>query len=102
MQQQRAQFPPMQTPLSRHQSVHELYTTSPIISHPPSPSPSLHSLHHNRRPVAFNNRLPSQQQNALLTEIIDSQTGQRILTTSQEQLPTEVLGLLNKYNLQQF
>jgi hypothetical protein len=104
--QQRAQFSPMQSPLSRHQSVHELYAT-PALSHPPSPSPSLHSLHNNRRPVAFNNRFsshphPQQQQNPLLTEIIDSQTGQRILTTSQEQLPSEVLGLLNKYNLQQF
>ena len=110
-QQQRAQLPRTHVPLSRHQSVHELYAT-PALSHPPSPSPSLHSLHsnnpyhHNRRPVAFNNRFPSQQQqqqqNPLLTEIIDSQTGRRILTTSQEQLPSEVLGLLNKYNLQQF
>jgi hypothetical protein len=108
--QQRVQLRSMHSPLSRHQSVHELHATS-ALSHPPSPSPSLHSLHtnhyhHNRRPVAFNNRFPppssSQQQNPLLTEIIDSQTGQRILTTSQEQLPTEVLGLLNKYNLQQF
>jgi hypothetical protein len=102
---QRAQLPPMHSPLSRHQSVHELHAGS-TLSHPPSPSPSLHSLHHNRRPVAFNNRFSSQQQqppqNPLLTEIIDSQTGQRILTTSQEQLPREVLGLLNKYNLQQF
>ena len=106
----RAQLPTMNTPLSRHQSVHELHATS-TLSHPPSPSPSLHSLHsnqhyHHRRPVAFNTRYqprgPSQQQNPLLTEIIDSQTGQRILTTSQEQLPTEVRGLLNKYNLQQF
>jgi hypothetical protein len=103
--QQRSQFSPMQSPLSRHQSVHELHAT-PALSHPPSPSPSLHSLHNNRRPVAFNNRFSThpqqQQQNPLLTEIIDSQTGQRILTTSQEQLPREVLGLLNKYNLQQF
>jgi hypothetical protein len=109
--QQRAQLPPTHVPLSRHQSVHELYAT-PALSHPPSPSPSLHSLHsnhhHHRRPVAFNNRFPppppshQQQQNPLLTEIIDSQTGRRILTTSQEQLPTEVLGLLNKYNLQHF
>ena len=106
-------------PISRHQSVHELHAT-PTLSHPPSPSPSLHSLHNtyqyqqqqqqqqqHRRPVAFNNRFqprgPSQQQsNPLLTEIIDSQTGQRILTTSQEQLPTAVRGLLNHYNLQQF
>jgi hypothetical protein len=43
-----------------------------------------------------------QQQNPLFTEIIDSQTGRRIVTTSQEQLPTAVRGLLNKYNLQQF
>ncbi len=105
--QHRAQLPLTHSPLSRHQSVHELHATS-AFSHPPSPSPSLHSLHanhyqHNRRPVTFNNRFPSQQQqNLLLTEIIDSQTGQRFLTTSQEQLPTEVLGLLNKYHLQQF
>jgi len=103
---QRAQLPSMHSPLSRHQSVHELHASS-AFSHPPSPSPSLHSLHHNRRPVAFNNRFTSQQQqqqqqNHLLTEIIDSQTGQRILTTSREHIPTEVLGLLNKYNLQQF
>ncbi|CAF0993811.1 unnamed protein product [Rotaria magnacalcarata] len=108
----RARLSSMNTPLSRHQSVHELHA-APTLSHPPSPSPSLHSLHSNhqaqnhRRPVAFNNHFqvrttPAQQQNALLTEIIDSQTGKRILTTSQEQLPTEVLGLLNKYNLQQF
>lgn len=106
--QQRQQFSSMQSPLSRHQSVHELHTTSPY-SHPPSPSPSLHSLHqhhHQRLPVSFHNRMSTQQRkqpvNPLFTEIIDSQTGQRILTTSQEQLPTEVLGLLNKYNLQQF
>jgi hypothetical protein len=111
-QQHRAQLPSMHSPLSRHQSVHELHAPS-ALSRPPSPSPSLHSLHsnhhyqqqqQNRRPVAFNNRFPSrpssQQQNHLLTEIIDSQTGRRILTTSQEQLPSEVLGLLNKYNLQ--
>ena len=115
-----AQFPSMNSPLSRHQSVHELRAAS-HLSHPPSPSPSLHSLHnhpppqqhhhqhhhHHRRPVAFNNRYPSrcssqQQQNPLFTEIIDSQTGRRIVTTSQEQLPTEVLGLLNKYNMQHF
>ena len=105
--QQRTPFSPMQSPLSRHQSVHELYAPS-TISHPPSPSPSLHSLHnhhashHYRRPVSYNNRCPAPKQNPLFTEIIDSQTGQRILTTSQEQLPSEVLGLLNKYNLQQF
>ena len=105
--QQRAHFPPKQSPLSRHQSVYELYAP-PAISHPPSPSPSLHSLHHHRRPVAFNNRFSGpqqqqqQQQNPLFTEIIDSQTGARILTTSQEQLPREVLGLLDKYNLRQF
>jgi hypothetical protein len=113
----RAQLPTMNTPLSRHQSVHELHATS-NLSHPPSPSPSLHSLHsnnyqqHHRRPVSFNNRYPPrccssqqvqyQQQNPLFTEIIDSQTGRRFVTTSQEQLPTEVRGLLNKYNLQQF
>jgi hypothetical protein len=113
-----AQLLIMNTPLSRHQSVHELHATS-TLSHPPSPSPSLHSLHSNhqyqhphphshRRPVAFNNRyqprcpMQQQQQNPLLTEIIDSQTGRRILTTSQEQLPTAVRGLLDKYNLQQF
>jgi hypothetical protein len=110
------QLPSMHSPLSRHQSVHELHIPS-TLSHPPSPTPSLHSLHSNhhrqhqyhnqhRRPVAFNNRYQprpsSQQQNPLFTEIIDSQTGRRIVTTSQEQLPTEVLGLLNKYNLQQF
>lgn len=101
--QQRTSFSPMQSPLSRHQSVHELYAPS-TISHPPSPSPSLRSLHHQhyRRPVSYNNRYPAPKQNPLFTEIIDSQTGQRILTTSQEQLPSEVLGLLNKYNLQQF
>ncbi|CAF1425246.1 unnamed protein product [Adineta steineri] len=127
---QRAQLPLMNLPLSRHQSVHELYAATPF-SHPPSPSPSLHSLHSNqnhpqlcntRRPVAFNNRFtapppPQQQQqqlqqhphpqqkqpqNPLFTEIIDSQTGRRILTTSQEQLPSEVLGLLDKYNLRKF
>jgi hypothetical protein len=112
----RTQLPTMNTPLSRHQSVHELHAT-PTLSHPPSPSPSLHSLHSNyqhpqqhRRPVAFNNRYQprcpmsqqQQQQNPLFTEIIDSQTGRRIVTTSQEQLPTAVRGLLNKYNLQQF
>jgi hypothetical protein len=121
----RGQLPTMNGPLSRHQSVHELHATS-TLSHPPSPSPSLHSLHNNyqyqqqqqqqqqqhRRPVAFNNRYqprcPFQQQqqqqqpNPLFTEVIDSQTGQRILTTSQEQLPTAVRGLLNHYNLQQF
>ena len=91
-----------QLPLSRHQSVHELSGKS-IFSHPPSPSPSLHSLHsqiHQRRPVAFHNRFASTKSQApLFTEIIDSQTGRRFLTTSQEQLPTEVLNLLNKYNL---
>ena len=109
----RTQFPTTQMPLSRHQSVHELHAT-PHLSHPPSPSPSLHSLHNyhqqqqqHRRPVAFNTRFQSrpsssQQLNPLFTEIIDSQTGRRIVTTSQEQLPTAVLGLLNKYNLQQF
>ncbi|CAF2103321.1 unnamed protein product [Rotaria magnacalcarata] len=112
-QQQRSKLQSMQSPLSRHQSVNELHATS-AFSHPPSPSPSFHSLHsnqhhhhinhNNRRPISFNNRFSSHQQqpNAILTEIIDSQTGRRILTTSQEQLPTEVLGLLNKYNLQQF
>ena len=106
--QQRSPFSFMQSPLSRHQSVHELHTTS-SFPQPPSPSPSLHNLHHQqqqRLPVSFHNRASSQQRkqpvHPLLTEIIDSQTGQRILTTSQEQLPTEVLGLLNKYNLQQF
>jgi hypothetical protein len=111
--QYRTQLPTMNTPLSRHQSVHELHAPS-TFSHPPSPSPSLHSLHSNyqqqhRRPVAFNNRYQprssccqQQPQNPLFTEIIDSQTGQRIVTTSQEQLPTEVRGLLNRYNLQQF
>ena len=113
----RTQLPSMHSPLSRHQSVHELRATS-NLSYPSSPSSSFHSLRGNhqshschRRPVAFNNRYPirasmqqrqEQEQNSLLTEIIDSQTGQRILTTSQEQLPTEVLGLLNRYNLQQF
>ena len=93
-------------PLSRHQSVYELRATG-ALSQPPSPSPSLHSLHshhqshQHRRPVAFHNRFAAPKQNPLFTEIIDSQTGRRILTTSQEQLPTEVLGLLNKYNLQQ-
>ncbi|CAF0923296.1 unnamed protein product [Adineta steineri] len=108
----RAQLPTMHSPLSRHQSVHELHAPS-TLSHPPSPSPSLHSLHSNhnyshqlhRRPVAFNNRYPTQnpaqtQHSPVFTEIIDSQTGRKIVTTSQEQLPTEVLGLLNKYNLQ--
>ncbi|CAF1673814.1 unnamed protein product, partial [Adineta ricciae] len=126
----RAQLPTMHSPLSRHQSVHELHAP-PTLSHPPSPSPSLHSLHsnqnysqqHHRRPVAFNNRYPTPcpsqgtsqqtqqihhqqqqqqttQQNSVFTEIIDSQTGRKIITTSQEQLPTEVLGLLNRYNLQ--
>ena len=114
--QSRTPIPHMNIPISRHQSVHELHATS-SLSHPPSPSPSLHSLHNtqqyqqqqqqHRRPVAFHNRFhprcPSQQQsNPLLTEIIDSQTGQRILTTSHEQLPTAVRGLLNHYNLQQF
>lgn len=108
----RTQLPSMNTPLSRHQSVHELRATS-NFSQPPSPAPSVRSLHsshqvqNNRRPVAFNNRFPIRtsaqpQQNAVLTEIIDSQTGQRILTTSQEELPTEVRGLLNRYNLQDF
>ena len=104
----------MNSPLSRHQSVHELHATT-TISHPPSPSPSLHSLHSNQFPQSLQRRsvsfkiifttivlTSSQQQNPLLTEIIDSQTGRRIVTTSQEQLPTEVLGLLNKYNLRQF
>ncbi|CAF0885596.1 unnamed protein product [Rotaria sordida] len=111
-QQQRIQLHSMHSPLSRHQSVHELHASSPF-SHPPSPSPSFHSLHSNqhhyinRRPVSYNTRFPlpqqqQQQQNAVLTEIIDSQTGRHFLTTSQEQLPTEVLGLLNKYNLQKF
>ncbi|CAF0899795.1 unnamed protein product [Adineta ricciae] len=112
---QRIQLPPMNIPLSRHQSVHELHAT-PAFSHPPSPTLSLHNLHHNppnetlqypiRRPVAFHNRFPTPHnhipQNPLFTEIIDSQTGRRILTTSQEQLPSEVLGLLDKYNLRQF
>jgi len=116
----RTQLPTTYTPLSRHQSVHELHATS-TLSHPPSPSPSLHSLHSNhqynyqqqhRRPVSYNTRYHSrcpmqqqqqqQQQNPLLTEIIDSQTGRRILTTSQEELPTAVRGLLNQYNLRQF
>jgi hypothetical protein len=106
-QQRRVQLPPMNSPLSRHQSVHELRATA-ALSHPPSPTPSLHSLHsnhyhHNRRPVAFNNRFvpPPPQPNPVFTEIFDSQTGRRIITTSQEQIPTEVLGLLNKYNLRQ-
>ncbi len=119
----RAQLPTMHSPLSRHQSVNELHATS-TLSHPPSPSPSLHSLHSNhncpqalhRRPVAFKNRFqpqapsspqppPQHQQsqaqptNPLFTEIIDSQTGRRIVTKGQEQLPTEVLGLLNRYKL---
>ena len=65
-----------------------------------------------RRPVAFHNRYqprgPYQQQqqqpqqNPLWTEVIDSQTGQRIFTTSQEELPTAVRGLLNHYNFQRF
>ena len=111
----RHQFPNTQTPLSRHQSVHDLHVPS-HLSHPPSPSPSLHSLHNHqqqqqqhqqRRPVAFNTRFQprpfsSQPLDPLFTEIIDSETGRRIVTTSQEQLPTEVRGLLNKYNLQQF
>ncbi|CAF3903621.1 unnamed protein product [Rotaria sp. Silwood2] len=111
-QQQRIQLQSMNSPLSRHQSVHELHATS-AFSHPPSPSPSFHSLHSNqhnypnRRPVSYNTRFPlqpqqPQQRNAILTEIIDSQTGRHFSTTSQEQLPTEVLGLLNKYNLQKF
>ena len=91
-----------QSPLSRHQSVHELRAKS-ILSHPPSPTPSLHSLHsqvQHRRPVAFHNRFSAPKTSMpLFTEIIDSQTGRRFLTTSQEQLPTEVLNLLNKYNL---
>ncbi|CAF4669720.1 unnamed protein product, partial [Rotaria sp. Silwood2] len=111
----RTQLPSSYAPLSRHHSVHELHIAS-TSSRAPSPSPSLHSLHsnyqsqHHRRPVAFNTRyqtryptqrpMQQQHQNALLTEIIDSGTGQMILTTGQEQLPTEVLGLLNKYNLQ--
>ena len=105
---QRTLLPSMHSPLSRHQSVDGLHASSPH-SRPPSPSPSLHSLHSShqqRRPVAFHNRFPmrspSQKQDPLFTEIIDSQTGQRLLTTSQEQLPTEVLGLLHRYNLQQF
>lgn len=95
-------------PLSRHRSVHELYFPH-NVSHPPSPSPSLHSLHNQRQQRPSNSghlrqstRGHSQSQNPLLTEIIDSQTGRRILTTSQEQLPREVLGLLNRYNLQNF
>jgi hypothetical protein len=60
--------------------------------------------------VAFHNRFQTrcpfqqqqqQQQQPLLTEIIDSQTGQRILT-SQEQLPTAVRNLLNTYDSKQF
>ena len=99
--QQRVQLPPMHMPLSRHQSVHELYSNS-ACSYPLSSSSSSHSLYSNRhgRPISFNNRYSSQKQNPLLTEIIDSQTGRHIVTTSQEQLPTEVLTLLNKYNLQ--
>ena len=105
--QNRVPFSSSQLPISRHQSVHELHANNGL-SHPPSPSPSLHSLHNyqslqqqqHRRPVAFHNRYTNQKQAPLFTEIIDSQTGRRILTTSQEQLPTEVLGLLNKYNLQ--
>jgi hypothetical protein len=110
-----AQLPPINYPLSRHQSFHELHAPS-TLSHPPSPSPSLHSLHthqqqqqhqQHRRPVAFHNRFQTrcpfqqQQQQPLLTEIIDSQTGQRILT-SQEQLPTAVRNLLNTYDSKQF
>ncbi|CAF0933424.1 unnamed protein product [Rotaria sp. Silwood1] len=112
-QQQRTQLQSMHSPLSRHQSVHELHAT-PAFSHPPSPSPSFHSLHSNqhyhpnRRIIPNNIRFPLQhqqqqrQQNAVVTEIFDSQTGRHFSTTSQEQLPTEVLGLLNKYNLQKF
>lgn len=104
--QQRTPPGSLHLPLSRHQSVNELRATG-ALSHPPSPSPSLHSLHshhqshQHRRPVAFHNRFAAPKQNPLFTEIIDSQTGRRILTTSQEQLPSEVQGLLNKYNLQQ-
>ena len=99
----RSYLPSNPMPLSRHQSVHELHARQ-TYSQPPSPSPSLHSLHSNhqvqhRRPVAFHNRFPTAQgQNPMLTEIFDSQTGQRILATSQEQLPTAVQGLLNRYN----
>ncbi|CAF1204332.1 unnamed protein product, partial [Didymodactylos carnosus] len=42
---------------------------------------------------------PSSERIKLLTEIIDSQTGRTLRATCQQELPIDVLGLLDKYNL---